>query len=132
MLIGWIFFKTASRVPFNMLCSLAVPGPARVASRRSLPPTENPLERKEERPAVFELRDQPRPVRLEERGKTAGRQMSIVLGQERPLHPFDDLVARGELVWIHGQMDPVVREPAMVQQACVFLGAQAGLRPAPA
>src|SRR5213596_4019748 len=114
MLTGWIFFSTASRVPLSICTS----GPAKAghyvrllrsaasyvvsAFRRTfcclgrpLSPAQNPLERKKERSRVLERVDKTHPVGLEECRKPSRRHMSIVLGQERPLHPFHHIVARG-------------------------------------
>src|SRR5256885_16575068 len=72
MLTGCTFFRIPSRVPLSTLA-----------------PAQYPFERKEKRPRLFQLRNEPRAVLIDEAGEQIRRQPLFVLRQQRPAHPVD-------------------------------------------
>src|SRR5712692_1281686 len=115
-----------SRVPLSMM---VLSCPARAGT---LPPTEYPLEREEERPCRFEPGDEPGPVFLHELIEQVGGQVTCVLREQRALHPLDDVVWSGQDMRIDDQPHDRILEAASVEQARVRFRGQDRLRAMPA
>src|SRR5678816_2727814 len=52
-------------------------------------PAQDALEREEKRPRRFQLLEQQSSIAVYERSKQVGRQVTRVLGEQRPFHPLD-------------------------------------------
>src|SRR6185295_666066 len=112
-----------SRVPFSMVV-LSLTG--------ALSPTEYPLERIEKRLAGVEPRHEAASIFVDERIEQFGRQVARVLGEQRSLHPFHDLVASGQDMRIDDQAHLRLVKAALVEQPRVGVWRQDRLGPAPA
>src|SRR3954470_19721702 len=115
MLVGWTFFRMPSRVPLS-----------------TLSPTQNPLERVEERPRVLELREQACAILVDEPIVYGLGHAPLVGRQHRALHPLDDLVARRQHMRIDDQAYLRLGEAAAIHDACINIRSQNGVRSRPA
>src|SRR3954447_13107414 len=115
MLVGWTFFRMPSRVPLS-----------------TLSPTQNPLERVEERPRVLELREQACAILVDEPIVYGLGQPPLVGRQHGPLDPLDDLVACRQDMRIDDQAHLRLGEPAAIHDAGVQIRRQDGVRSRPA
>src|SRR4030095_5743580 len=70
-------------------------------SRSALRPQQDALERIEVRLRILELRQQPFAISSEESRPQVFGKAALVVGQQRPLHPLDPLVARRQHVAVH-------------------------------
>src|SRR2546430_28089 len=104
MLIGWTFLRMPLRVPLS-----------------TLSPAQNPFEREEVRLGRVELRQEPRPVLLDEALEEGRWEVARVLREQRALHPFDHRVARRQDMRIDHQAHIRIAEPAAVKNSCVPL-----------
>src|SRR6185436_14247653 len=100
-----------SRVPFNI-------SPPRLSCPPSgglLSPTQDPLEREEERLCRVEPGQQPASVLVEKPIEQFGGEVARILGEQRSLHPLDDVVASRENMRIDDQPHVRIDEPARIE-----------------
>src|SRR5215813_12970343 len=97
----------------------------------TLSPAQYPLERKEIRLGRLELREEPRPILLDEASEELVGQRSRVRREQRPFHPFHYGLARRQDMRIDHQPHVRIGEPATIQNPCVALRRLHGMDPAP-
>src|SRR5579862_9632737 len=88
------------------------------------PPEEDALEGEEVGAGVLEAREEPLPVAGEEAREEVGGEALRIVGEERPLHPLDDVGRRAEVVPVDLEARLGLVEAEAIEEHAVLLHAE--------